>query len=46
MDAAHIRETAERGSCTPYEKEYFRKDGTRVPILCGYALLDEAPSSG
>jgi PAS domain S-box-containing protein len=42
IDAEHIKESRERGSCTPYEKEYIRKDGTRIPILCGYAQVPDS----
>lgn len=33
---ARIRQT---GSCPPFEKEYWSKDGRRVPILIGIAML-------
>lgn len=38
-DEQALCELRERGTCTPYEKEYLRRDGTRVPVLLADAIL-------
>jgi two-component system cell cycle sensor histidine kinase/response regulator CckA len=38
-DEQAIRDLRERGSGTPYEKEYVRRDGVRVPVLLAVTLL-------
>jgi PAS domain S-box-containing protein len=41
LDAEAMREMMEKGGAVPYEKEFFRKDGSRVAILIGTSLLKE-----
>ena len=41
LDARGAEELRTYGIATPYEKEYIHKDGKRVPILIGRAMLQE-----
>lgn len=43
LDRRALRELSDYGVCKPFEKELIRKDGSRVPILIGAALLSDKP---
>jgi PAS domain S-box-containing protein len=47
LDEKSIEELASTGfNKTAFEKEYIRKDGTRIPVLIAGAMLDEKRSRG
>jgi PAS domain S-box-containing protein len=45
-DERHLKDVRKTGRVPPFEKEYFRSDGSRVPILLGAASFDGDQSQG
>jgi PAS domain S-box-containing protein len=46
VDDQRLAEVQTSGIAEPYEKEFFKKDGSRVPVLVGAAIFDGAPDEG
>jgi PAS domain S-box-containing protein len=45
-DSQNVAEVRITGTVLPFEKEYLRKDGSRVPVLVGIAAFDERLDQG
>ena len=45
-DARTVEELRRMGTVQPFEKEYFRKDGSRVPVLLGGVMFEQSPNQG
>jgi PAS domain S-box-containing protein len=45
-DALTMSKLKNKGAVQPFEKEYIRKDGSRIPVLIGVASLEETESQG
>jgi PAS domain S-box-containing protein len=46
VDEQILAELASTGTCRPYEKDFFCKDGSRVPVLVGGATFGELRHQG
>ena len=46
VDRQVIEQIKRNRVCNPVEKEYFRKDGSRVPIVLGGSLLENSINTG
>src|SRR3954465_6907104 len=45
-DMAAVRELVTVGHCAPFKKEYLRKDGSRVPVLVAFSLVNKHHAFG
>jgi PAS domain S-box-containing protein len=46
LDRHALEEIAATGICSPYEKEFLLRDGSRVPVLLGSAAFEDNPDEG
>jgi PAS domain S-box-containing protein len=46
QDRRALKELAATGVCEPFEKEFIRRDGSRVPILVGPAMFEDNREEG
>jgi PAS domain S-box-containing protein len=46
LDRHCLNELATKGVCAPYEKQYIRRDGSRVAVLVGAAIFEDNPDEG
>ncbi|MBX9258277.1 PAS domain S-box protein [Desmonostoc muscorum CCALA 125] len=46
LDQQKIQELQVSGVCTPFEKEYLHKNGTRIPVLLGIARIEGTKDNG
>ena len=46
LDARNVAMLKVHGIMNPFEKEYYHKDGTRVPVMIGGAMFEEHSNQG